>query len=532
MRRLAIAIAAGAVLWAADSPNAVDLIKDEGLNRSQAMNLLSYLSDGIGPRPTGSDAMERAREWVQSKLREIGLQNIHTEGAGTAVLDWKLRRFSAQVIEPQFIPLTAYPKWHSPGVAGEVVGEVVTFDAKGLEDLEKYRGHLRGKMVLHGPAAQLKPSFEGRAGRRTEAELLEIANAPVWTPPILLPPTTPPRTPPTRAPWRPSVIQQFFRDEGVAACLKTSTAEGGTLFVDDWVAQEPASMLDDPAKSASGKEWAANAIPQLVVASEQYGRLRRMVEMGVKPRIALQMAVEYSAPKSQANVIAEIPGSDLKDQIVMLGAHLDSWHVGTGATDNGAGVAICMEALRILRSLKLTPRRTIRVALWDAEEWAAKGSRVYVSQHFGHVVTNSPSSGAIPVRTLKRGPDYEKISAYYNADYGSGKIRGIYLEGNEQLRSIFREWMVPLRSLGTRTISGGDGGGSDHLRFDQIGLPGLFFLQDDLYYENILHSTSDVLDRAQSDDLKQAAVVMAVFVYQTAIREERLPRRPVAIAVE
>ena len=530
MRRFAIAIATGVVLCAA--PNAVEQIKDEGLNRSQVMSFLTYLSDGIGPRTTGSAGMERAREWVESKLREMGLENIHTEGTGKAMLDWTLRRFSAQVIEPQFIPLTAYPKWHSPGVAGEVVGEVVTFDAKGLDDLEKYRGHLRGKIVLRGPAIQRKPSFEGRAGRRSEAELLEIANAPAWTPATLIPPTAPPRPPPTRMPWRPSVIQQFFRDEGVAATFESSSGEGDTLFVDDWVAQEPASMLDDPAKSESGKEWAANAIPQLVLAGEEYWRLRRMVEMGEKPRIALQMAVEYSAPKAQANLIAEIPGTDLKDQIVMLGAHLDSWHVGTAATDNGAGVAICMEAMRILKSLKLAPRRTVRVALWDAEEFAAKGSRVYVSEHFGRIVTTSSSSGAIPVRTLKRGADYEKLSAYYNIDFGSGKIRGIYLEGNEQLRNIFRKWMVALRPMGTWTISAGDGGGSDHLRFDQIGLPGLFFLQDDLHYEKVLHSTSDVLERAEPDDLKQAAVVMAVFVYETAMRAERLPRRRLAIAVE
>ena len=206
--------------------------------------------------------------------------------------------------------------------------------------------------------------------------------------------------------------------------------------------------------------------------------------------------------------------------------------MGTGAVDNGAGVAICMEALRILKSLKLTPRRTVRVALWDSEEFAAKGSRVYVSEHFGRAVTISPPNGAIQERKVKRGPDYEKLSAYYNADFGGGKVRGIYLEGNEQLRNIFREWMVPLRPLGVWTISGDDGGGSDHLRFDQIGLPGLFFLQDDLYYEKVLHSTADVLERAQPDDLKQAAVAMAAFVYQTAMRDERLPRRPLAIAVE
>jgi carboxypeptidase Q len=259
--------------------------------------------------------------------------------------------------------------------------------------------------------------------------------------------------------------------------------------------------------------------------------LRRMVEMGLRPRMALQMAVDYSTPTTQANLIAEIPGTDLKDQIVMLGAHLDSWHVGTGATDNAAGVAICIEALRILKVLKLTPRRTIRVALWDAEEFTAKGSRVYVTEHFGRVATTS-SNGAIPVRTLKRGPEYEKLSAYYNVDLGSGKIRGIYLEGNEQLRNIFREWMVPLRPLGASTISADDGGGSDHLRFDQVGLPGLFFIQDDLNYDRVLHSTSDVLERAQPEDLKQAAVVMAAFVYQTAMCDERLPRRPVAIGVE
>jgi carboxypeptidase Q len=430
-------------------------------------------------------------------------------------------------------PLIAYPKWMSPGVKGEVTGEVVAFEATGLADLEKYRGKLKGKVVLLSrpvEPAELKASLD-TSGAKTDAQLLDLANKPLWTPQTLLPPRAAPSRPTTRPAWRPSVIQQFLRDEGVTFVLETSHAAKGTLFVGNWMAQDPASMVDDVVKSANGKEWQENAVPQVVVAAEQYSRLLRMVHLGEHPTMAMHLSVDYSEPTIQSNVLAEIPGSDLKDQIVMLGAHLDSWHAGTGATDNGAGVAICLEAVRILQALKLTPRRTVRIALWDAEELTARGSRTYVTEHFGSVETAQSPAGET-MRTLKRGKEYDKLSAYYNVDLGSGKIRGVYLEGNEQLRGIVREWLAPLRPLGVWTISASEGGGSDHLRFDQVGLPGLFFIQDDMSYENISHSSADVLERVQVDDLKQAAVVMAAFVYNTAMRDEPLPRRTVGIPVE
>jgi carboxypeptidase Q len=531
-KRLACCFALSAVtLVSPASPSdPIERIKDEGLNRSQAMNYVTDLSDVIGPRVSGSPEMRRAVEWARTTLAGIGLENAHLEPWGMGPLGWRLRRFSAQVIEPQCIPLIAYPKWLSPGVKGEVVGDVVAFDARGPDDLDRFRGQLRGTIVLLGGPADVKPSLETHSGRKSDAELLEMSNAPMWTPQSLLPPRNPSAPPLTRPAWRPSVIQQFLHDEGVLLTLQTSHALGGTLFVGNWVAQDPASMVDDPAKSASGKEWQENAVPQLVLAAEQYGRLLRMVQMGARLKMAVQLAVDYSDPAVQSNVIAEIPGSDLKDQIVMLGAHLDSWHAGTGAVDNGAGVAISMEAVRILKALQVVPRRTIRIALWDAEELTSRGAHAYVTEHFGQVET-AQSPGATPVRTLKRGPEYEKLSAYYNVDLGSGRIRGVYLEGNEQLRAIFREWLVPLRPLGAWTISADDGGGSDHRRFDQVGLPGLLFIQDDLQYETAMHSNFDVPERADAADLKQAAIVMATFVYNTAMRQERLPRRPIAIPV-
>jgi hypothetical protein len=528
---LGIAVPAALLIWAADPSDRIERITDEGLHRSQAMTYLSYLTDAIGPRVAGSPEMGRAREWARDKLAGIGLANAHLEPWGKGPLGWRLRRFSAHVTEPCAIPLIAYPKWLSPGVQGEVEGEVVSFDAKGLPDLEKYRGQLHGKIVLLSPPAGIEPA-EPRTGRKTEAELLDIASAPVWTPIQLLPPRRAPgRASAQRPAWRPSVIQQFLHDEGAVMALQTSHAEGGALFVGNWTAQDSSSMVDDPVKSAEPKSWQENAVPQVVVAAGQYRRLARMVEMGERPRMAVQLAVEYSAPVMQSNVIAEIPGSDLKDQLVMLGAHLDSWHAGAGAVDNGAGVAICMEAVRILHAVRLAPRRTIRIALWDAEELTNRGSLAYVTEHFGRVETRaSPGSGM--TRILKRGPEYDRLSAYYNVDLGSGKIRGVYLEGNEQLRDIFREWLAPLRALGAWTISAGDGGGSDHRPFDQVGLPGLFFIQDDLHYENVAHSSLDLLESVQPDDLKQAAVVMAALVYNTAMREERLPRRGLTIPVE
>jgi Zn-dependent M28 family amino/carboxypeptidase len=220
------------------------------------------------------------------------------------------------------------------------------------------------------------------------------------------------------------------------------------------------------------------------------------------------------------NTIADIPGSDLKDEVVMLGGHMDSWHGGTGATDNAAGVAVAMEAARILQALNLKPRRTIRVALWSGEEQGLLGSRAYVKEHFGEL-------SAPPQPKLVTKPEYDKFAGYFNLDNGTGKIRGVYLQGNEAVRPLFRQWLAPFRDLGAQTLSISNTGGTDHLAFDAIGLPGFQFIQDEIEYETRTHhSNQDVFDRIQADDMKQAATIMAAFVYQTAMRDEKLPRKP------
>jgi carboxypeptidase Q len=270
------------------------------------------------------------------------------------------------------------------------------------------------------------------------------------------------------------------------------------------------------------------------VSNEQYNRMARMLQQGEKLKMAVELGVKFHDEDPNAyNTIAEIPGSDLKDQVVMLGAHMDSWHSGTGATDNAVGCAVAMEAVRILKTLGLQPRRTVRVGLWSGEEEGLFGSKAYVAEHFGAYkpVTASPGSGtasAAPTE-LERKPDYEKLSAYYNLDNGTGKIRGVYAQGNDAVRPIFREWLTPFKEMGASTVTISDTGSTDHVSFDAIGLPGFQFIQDTVEYDTRTHhSNQDVYDRAQADDLKQAAVIMATFVYNTAMRDDLMPRKPLA----
>jgi Zn-dependent M28 family amino/carboxypeptidase len=274
-------------------------------------------------------------------------------------------------------------------------------------------------------------------------------------------------------------------------------------------------------------------IPQVVLVTDQYNRLARMIKAGEKVRMHVSLAVQFSKDEVMGyNTIAEIPGSDKADEVVMIGGHMDSWHSGTGATDNGAGVAAAMEAVRIIQALRLKPRRTIRVALWSGEEQGLFGSKAYVEQHFGKPADDSKDASFMRLiqggtaAKITRGPEYDKLSAYYNLDNGTGKIRGIYLQGNEALRPIFRQWLQPFRDLGAETITASNTGGTDHLSFDAIGLPGFQFIQDEIEYDTRTHHTNqDVFDRIQADDLKQAATIMAAFVYNTAMRDEKLPRR-------
>jgi carboxypeptidase Q len=531
-----------------DPNDPVVRIKDEGLNRSQVMQTLSYLSDVIGPRLTASPNMKRACNWTRDALAAWGMENAHLEAWGPFGRGWSLKRFSAQVTDPQDIPLIAYPKAWSPATNGAVTGDVVYLDAKTEADFEKYKGKLKGAIVMTGAVRELKARFAPLGTRLDEKELLALADA--------LPPVAVPgrgagggfrMTPEQRAAIQFNVRKLMFAQaEGATVLVDPSRAgDGGTLFVQQATVPQPLPdvPVGTPAprqKTAYDKD-APKFLPQIVLANEHYNRIVRMLQAGEKVKMEVNIAVEWQdADPMGYNTVAEIPGTDLKDEIVMLGGHMDSWHAGTGATDNGAGVAVAMEAMRIIQALGLKPRRTIRIALWTGEEQGLLGSAAYVAEHFGKLEPGNPgvvppgtpnSQPAAPPKLVTK-PDYEKFDAYFNLDNGTGKIRGVYLQGNEAVRSIFRQWLMPFRDRpgenvwGAQTLSISNTGGTDHLSFDRVGLPGFQFIQDEIEYDTRTHhSNMDVFDRIQAEDMKQAATIMATFVYQTAMRDEKLPRK-------
>jgi hypothetical protein len=533
---------------AKDANDPIERIKDEGVNRSQVMQTLSYLSDVIGPRLTASPGMKRSNEWTRDQLTRWGLQNAHLEAWGPFGRGWTLKRFSAQVSEPLDIPLIAYPKAWSPATNGPVTAEVVYVDAKDEADLQRFAGKLKGAIVLTNKMREVKARFEPLGTRRDEKDLLALADAPV---------PQPGGGRRFTAEQRAAQIfnmrkYQFFQNEGAAVLVDASRAgDGGTIFVQSATVPQPVTEAsfgpNAPRLIQSYDKTAPKIVPQLVIAVEHYNRIARMIEAGEKVKMTVDLSVEWQDVDPMGyNTVAEVPGTDLKDEVVMLGGHMDSWHAGTGATDNGAGVAVAMEAVRILQTLNLKPRRTIRVALWTGEEEGLLGSKAYVAEHFGKIETPAAPPGATPAPSpaaspapgiLVTKPEYEKFSAYFNLDNGTGKVRGVYLQGNEAVRPIFRQWLMPFRDRpedktapvwGATTLSISNTGGTDHLSFDAIGLPGFQFIQDEIEYDTRTHhSNQDVFDRIQADDLKQAATVMAAFVYNAATMDEKLPRKPV-----
>jgi hypothetical protein len=529
-------------------------IREEGLKRSEVMATVLALTDLNGARLTGSPGLQRASEWARRQLGTWGLANPRFETWDPFGRGWVLKRFSLQAFTPEAMPVIAHPRAWSPSVPdGKVEGEVVYVDIKGAADLERYRGQLRGKIILNGEIVVQKVAFEPLALRKTDAQLLALANSDGVGTGVPRPTTPSPIADPAQ---RASIAftprrYQFFSEEGVAAILEPSgRGETGTFFtlgarVYPPAGDTPAAKPETPAEAGSAagsptvprgiSPWKTDCppiVPQISVANEHYNRLVRLAQHGTAPRMALELSAEYlSADVKPVNVLAEIPGRDRADEIVMLGAHLDSWHSGTGATDNATGCAVVMEAMRILQALKLEPRRTIRLALWSGEEQGLLGSKAYVTAHFGTPPApptgGSTQSGPAPLAVKDRQPGYEKLSAYYNLDNGGGKIRGIYLQGNEAARPIFRDWLKSFRDLEADTISLSRTGSTDHVSFDAIGLPGFQFIQDDLEYRTrTWHGNMDVYDRVVADDLKQAAVVMAAVVYQTAMRDEKIPRKP------
>ncbi|HEX8368928.1 MAG TPA: M20/M25/M40 family metallo-hydrolase [Pyrinomonadaceae bacterium] len=515
----------------------IDRIKEEGLKNSQVMQTLSYLTDVIGGRLTGSPNMKRSNEWTRDTMKKWGLQNAAAEAWGPFGRGWSLKSFSAQVVEPQVFPVIAYPKAWSPSTKGAVTSEVIYLDIKSDADFAKYKGKIAGKIVLLSGAREIKADFTGMGTRRTDEELTKLANAPD---PSLAPPRPQQNQNQPLTPQQTERLQRFMTglkafnflvEEGAAAVIDNSfEGSGGTLFVQSAnLAQEvPANPQDlfrrNPNRlSPYQKEAEAKMIPQLTMASEDYNRLFRMIQLGVTPKMTVDVQTQYHDDDLQGyNTVAEIPGTDptLKDEIVMLGGHMDSWHSSTGATDNAAGVAVAMEAVRILQTLGLKPRRTIRVALWSGEEQGLLGSRAYVKNHFGEW------QGEGETRTLVKKAPYDKFSAYYNLDNGTGKIRGVYMQGNSAVAPIFRSWLEPFKDLGATTLTLSNTGGTDHLAFDAIGLPGFQFIQDEIEYNaRTHHSNQDNYDRIQAEDMKQAATIMAAFVYQTAMMDEKIPRK-------
>ncbi|MBK6750254.1 MAG: M20/M25/M40 family metallo-hydrolase [Acidobacteria bacterium] len=540
----------------------IDKIKDEGMNRSQVMQTLSYMTDVIGPRLTGSPGMKRGNDWTRETLEKWGLQNAHLESWGPFGRGWTLKRFSAMVDGPVAFPVIAYPKAWSPGTdtlfpapvvdpkakkgktpvaaapqSTAYTAEVVRFSATKEEDLEQYKGKLKGKIVLIGAMREVKAHFEPEGKRATEKELLELADAPN--------PASVQRAagPPAGLPTNFAQMQQFnakrmrfLSSEGAAILVDAGRGDGGTVFVQGAAVVPPETPTPgQPPMNVRTK--GANVPIQISTAVEHFNRMSRMIDAGEKVTMTVDLAVEFQDQDLNGyNTIAEIPGSDptLKEEVVMLGGHLDSWQGGTGATDNGAGCAVMMEAVRILQTLGLKPRRTIRIALWSGEEQGLLGSRAYVRQHFGYRGDGTaPAFGggggggqaqaALPLTKL---PEYDKLSAYFNIDNGTGKIRGVYMQGNENVRPIFRSWLTPFKEMGATTLTSSNTGGTDHLAFDAIGLPGFQFIQDVIEYDTRTHhSNMDVFDRIQADDMKQMSIILATFVYQTAMMDEKMPKK-------
>jgi hypothetical protein len=494
----------------------VNRIRGEGLGRSRVTETLSYLADVIGPRLTGSPGMRQAEQWTRDRLETWGLANARVEPWGRFGRGWSFERTAVHLVRPRATPLLALPKAWTPATAGAVRGLALRVTLAEESDFAAHRGKLRGRILLldgeHDAPQPERPEFR----RYSSEELEELTEFPV----------SPERD---SADSRKKIIERyrfgkllrrFLAEEGVLATVEVSSWGAGIVRVGGSGSREP------------GEETGP---PGLVMAAEHYDWLVRLLDLG--DEVELEIDVEarfYDDDLEGYNTIAEIPGTDRKNELVMAGAHLDSWHAAAGANDNAAGCAVVMEAARILEALGVEPRRTIRIALWSGEEQGLLGSRAYVARHFAaRPEPSDPETRALPrslwppTWPLERLPGHARLSAYYNVDNGSGRIRGIYTQGNVAVGPIFRRWLEPFNDLGADTVTHRNTGSTDHLAFAAVGLPGFQFVQDMLDYgTRTHHSNLDHFDHAVEDDLKQASVVLASFLYHTAMRDELLPRGP------
>jgi len=471
-------------------------IKAEAFQRSEVMDTLSWIADVYGPRLTGSPTLRQAAEWSRDQLTRWGMANAALELDGKATRGWSIDRFSIEMTGPQYMRITGYPRAWSPALAAPLTGTPIVVEVKSKDDFEKYRGKLSGAIVMNGRPDAMDLGFKPEATRLTDDELRKQEGQ--------LDPGKPQSLWDEEEDWAKSLdkqreIYEFFAKEGIAALVT------------------PSAFREDVKTDGFYDEAWRPVYPGFVFSREHYGRIVRMLDRKQPVKLSLTLSVQMVERVDGFNVIAEIPGTDpaLKSEVVMLGGHLDSWHSGTGATDNGAGCAVALEAMRVLKAIGVKPRRTIRVALWTGEEQDYFGSVGYVERHFGDL------------KTIALKPEHAKLSGYFNLDNGSGRIRGVNLQGNEAVRPIFEAWLRPFHYLGASTLTTLNTGGTDHMPFDALGLPGFQFIQDPLNYESkVHHSNMDLYESASPDDLKQASAILASFVYNAAMRDAMLPRKP------
>jgi hypothetical protein len=581
-----VSVVVSSVLIAAPVPRAaseninftdINKIKAEGLQRSQVMELCSWLSDVYAPRLTGSPTAQKAADWTVAKMKEWGLTNVKIEpwaNRNGFERGWTNDKFYLAASSPEKFPIPGTPTAWTPGTNGLVSGEVVLVTATTEEELAQFKGTLRGKWVLTQAAPDVPAYWDPPAKRYTREELAAMELSPPpgaelgITPPggaraggpgqaaparqggpgaptapapaqaAGQPPAGqraggPPATPPAGGGFGAAAVARnaFFRAEGVLGTIATAPRGHGLYTIGGNRAADPATTL-----------------PAISIAAEQYGRIARMVAKNVPVTIEADIRNTYHPNPSVFNIVGELPGTDKADELVMLGGHFDTWHAATGAADNGVGVAAMMEAMRILKVTGVTLRRTVRVALWEGEEQGLIGSREYVSAHFASrqpatTTTTPAAAGGPPAMAVAGGgqrggfgapqgplqlkPDHDKLSAYFNIDNGTGALRGVYLQGNEAVAPIFREFMEPFRSLGMTTLTIRNTGGTDHTSFDAVGLPGFQFIQDAIEYNSVTHHTNmDTYERLQPNDVVKMATIAAGFAYLTANRDEKLPRKP------
>ena len=481
---------------------AIDRIRAEESQHSQVMDLMSWLTDVHGPRLTGSPITRRAGDWTLGRFTAWGLAQPHYETWGPFGRGWVNERFAFQATAPTAFIINAVPRAWSPGTRGRVKGDAILVTIDSLADAAQYAGRLKGRFVLLGATRDPAAHFEAEAKRLSDDDLAKLSAAQPEAPRAL---GAPRRNPPFASFRRPFYSDtaglRWLEQQGVAAVLLPSRGDGGTIFTDN----------------GSPRATDAPRVPMVHVGIESYNRIVRTLAHGVPVTLDLEMTNRfYDEDPNSFNIIAEIPGTDpaLKDEVVMIGGHFDSWQGGTGATDNAAGSAVMMEAMRLLKSLGLQPKRTIRIGLWTGEEQGLFGSRAYVRQHF-------QDSAQAPFK-----PEQAKFSAYFNVDNGAGKIRGVYEQGNAAVAPIFEAWMGPFREDGMKTLTISNTGGTDHLSFDAVGLPGFQFIQDPVEYgTRTHHSNMDVYERTQPEDMKFNSAVLAAFAWQAAQRREKLPRK-------